>query len=232
MDIKVIGSGSSGNCCRISDGHTAILLDAGLPYKTILKGCNFSTADVAGALISHSHGDHTKSVRDLAMWGEDIYASPETLKEIDISGVNIHPCKNNKVFPVGSFSVMPFDLHHDVRNFGYLIESIVTHERMVYITDTYYTDYTFPGITHWMIECNYVTEILERNRTSGAVPFAVAKRVLSSHMSLESVCKLFQANDMSTAKEIHLLHISDSNGDESRMKRAVQEIAGCPVYVA
>jgi hypothetical protein len=51
-------------------------------------------------------------------------------------------------------------------------------------------------------------------------------------MSLETVCELFRANDMSEAKEIYLLHCSDGNGDAERMKKAVQEIAGCPVYVA
>ena len=234
MNVKVIGSGSSGNCYRIDDGCTAILLDAGLPLREIQKGLDFHLSDISAALISHSHGDHSKAVKDLLARGVDIYASIETLKEIGVQGPGTHPIAATvgKPFQVESFSVMPFDVHHDVRNLGYLVGSHATGERLVYITDTYYTDYTFPDVTHWMIECNYVTDILEHNVADGAIPQTVAHRIPQSHMSLETVCELFKTNDMKAAKEIYLLHCSDGNGDAERMKKAVQEIAGCPVYVA
>lgn len=217
----------------VSDGHTAVLLDAGLPLRAIQRGLNYHLSDITAALISHSHGDHSKAVKDLRERGIDIYASAETLKEIGIDGPGTYPVAAvcGKAFHVGTFSVMPFDVHHDVRNLGYLLSG-VNGERLVYITDTYYTDYTFPDVTHWMIECNYVTDILEHNAATGAIPQAVAHRIPQSHMSLETVCELFRANDMKAAKEIYLLHCSDGNGDAERMKKAVQEIAGCPVYVA
>lgn len=232
MDIKVLGSGSSGNCYRVSDGHTAVLLDAGLPLKEIQRGLGYHLSDIAAVFISHSHGDHAKAVRDMAKRGMDIYGSPETFKELTVSAPSMHEMQPHKGYAWRSLLVTPFDVHHDVRNFGYLIWSNITGERLVYITDTYYTDYTFPGVTHWMIECNYVTDILEHNAAAGVIPRAVAHRIPQSHMSLETVCDLFRANDMSRAREIYLLHCSDTNGDEGRMKRAVQEIAGCPVYVA
>lgn len=221
----------------ISDGHTSVLLDAGLPFKEIQRGLGYHLSDIAAALVSHGHGDHSKAVADLASRGIEIYASEDTLQELDAVRGKFHARMATALMPrvtasIGSWQVMPFDVHHDVRNFGYLLESGITHERLVYITDTYYTDYTFPGVTHWMVECNYVTDIFERNVAAGAIPRAVAHRIPQSHMSLETVCDLFRANDMSRAREIYLLHCSDANGDEDRMKRAVQEIAGCPVYVA
>lgn len=54
MNIKVIGSGSSGNSYLINDGNTALLIECGLPISKIKKGVDFSTA-IAGCLISHSH---------------------------------------------------------------------------------------------------------------------------------------------------------------------------------
>lgn len=235
MDIKVLGSGSSGNCYRVSDGQTDILLDAGLPLKEISRKLDFHLSQISGVLISHSHGDHAKAVRDLLERGMDVYGSPETFKEIGAESPNTHEIEampTKCAVRIGTFNALAFDVHHDVRNYGYLIYSHATDETLVYITDTYYTDFTFPLVTHWMIECNYILDILERNVESGALPRAVAHRIPQSHMSLETVCNLFRANDMRMSKEIYLIHMSDTNGDEARAKRAVQEIAGCPVYVA
>lgn len=56
MEIKVIASGSSGNCYVIKDGVTTILLECGVKYDRILKGVDYIIANVSGCLLSHSHG--------------------------------------------------------------------------------------------------------------------------------------------------------------------------------
>ena len=55
MNIKVIGSGSSGNCYRIDDGKTALLIECGLPIKKIKEKLNFNLTGICGCLLSHSH---------------------------------------------------------------------------------------------------------------------------------------------------------------------------------
>ena len=55
MEIKVIGTGSSGNCYLVSDGSSKILIECGLPMKKIKEGVEFNLSNVAGCLISHSH---------------------------------------------------------------------------------------------------------------------------------------------------------------------------------
>ncbi|WP_144029690.1 MBL fold metallo-hydrolase, partial [Paenibacillus larvae] len=37
MDIKILASGSSGNCIHVQSGETGILIDAGLPKTKIEK---------------------------------------------------------------------------------------------------------------------------------------------------------------------------------------------------
>jgi phosphoribosyl 1,2-cyclic phosphodiesterase len=56
MNLKVIGTGSSGNAYSITDntGHM-LLLDAGLSYNSILRGIDFNTTKIDGVLISHHH---------------------------------------------------------------------------------------------------------------------------------------------------------------------------------
>lgn len=55
VEMKVLASGSSGNCYIVSDGSSKILLDAGIPIKRIREGTGFQLSQVAGALISHCH---------------------------------------------------------------------------------------------------------------------------------------------------------------------------------
>lgn len=55
MDIKVLASGSKGNCYIVSDGNTKILLEAGLPIRQIRKEGGFQLHEMQGCLISHEH---------------------------------------------------------------------------------------------------------------------------------------------------------------------------------
>lgn len=54
IDVRVLASGSSGNCYLI-DGQTKVLIEAGIPFKKIQQGLNWKTSELAGVLISHEH---------------------------------------------------------------------------------------------------------------------------------------------------------------------------------
>ncbi|EGT1437249.1 MBL fold metallo-hydrolase, partial [Listeria monocytogenes] len=82
-----------------------------------------------------------------------------------------------------------------------------------------------------MIECNYSADILEENVINKVIHQVQKKRVLQSHFSLENVKEFLNANDLSQLREIHLLHISERNGDPERFKKEIQAMTGVPVYV-
>ena len=227
MDIKVIASGSSGNCYRISDGKTTLLLDAGIPFKQIQIGCGFKTSEISGCLVTHRHGDHAKAVPKLLERGIGVYA-PRDLGQICRGAKYLEPLKT---ITVGSFIVLPFPVEHDTPCFGYEIESAETKEKLIYITDTAYVKYTFQGLTHLMVEANYGQEIIMGNAKRGKVPLFLAERVVKIHMSIETLLGLLRANDMSQVRQIYLLHLSDGNSNAEDFKRQVQEETGAEVYV-
>lgn len=231
MDIKVLASGSSGNCYYVSDGNSPVLIECGLPWKQIQQGINFRTSELAGCLVSHEHQDHCKAVKEVMKAGIDCYISQGAAEALELSGHRLHIVKALQQFQLGGWTVLPFDTQHDSREpLGFLLAN-QDEDKLLYATDTYYLKYKFRGLTHILVECNYALDILQKNVAAGTVPAAVKDRVLRSHFSLENVKDFLRANDLSKVREIHLLHLSDNNSDAERFKREIQEISGKPVYV-
>lgn len=232
MEIKVLASGSSGNCYHISNDRNSILIECGLPWKQIQQGVNFRTSQLAGCLVTHEHQDHCKAVRDVMKAGIDCYMSQGTAEALKLSGHRLHIVEPLKQFKVGAWAVLPMDAQHDAKNpLGFLLADKAGN-KILFATDTYYLKYKFSGLTHILVECNYALDILQENVAARLVPVAVKNRVLRSHFSLEHVKDFLKANDLSKVREIWLLHLSDSNSDAARFKRGVQELTGKPTFIA
>ena len=232
IEFTPYASGSSGNCYRITDGRTPLLLECGIQYKQIQKGCGFRLSEIKACLISHEHQDHSKAVRDVMKAGIDCYMSAGTAEALGISGHRLNIIKAKQQFRIGTWAILPFETQHDAAEpLGFLLAN-QDGERLLYATDTYYLKYKFRGLTHILVECNYALDILQKNVAAGTVPAAVKDRVLRSHFSLENVKGFLRANDLSEVREIHLLHLSDGNSDAERFKREIQGLTGKPVYIA
>lgn len=232
IKIKTLASGSSGNAYLIDDGHTQLLLECGIRYKDIRIAMDFKTSNLSGCLVSHEHKDHTKGLKDVLRAGIDCYMSRGTA---DAEGFNHHRVKvveNKQQFKVGTWTILPFDVEHDVNEpFGYLLMN-EQGEKLLFATDTYYVKYRFKELTHLMIECNYSMDILDENIADGIAPKVMKKRLIKSHFSLDNVMEFLKANDLSKVQEIHLLHLSNTNSDEALFKREIQELTGKVVYIA
>lgn len=231
MDIQVIASGSRGNCYRVDDGKTPLLLEAGISLKSIKEALGFKTSDIAGCLISHEHGDHAKAATDVAKAGIDCYLSAGTAEALGLTGHRAHIVKALERFQVGTWTVLPFDAVHDAAEpLGFLLATGA--EKLLFATDTAYIKYRFNGLTHIMIECNYDLPLLKESVAAGLVDREVKRRTLRSHMNLQSLKELLRANDLSRVQEIILLHLSDNNSDSERFKREIQELTGKVVRIA
>lgn len=236
-----MASGSTGNCYHVSDGQTALLLDAGLPIGRIRASCNFSLCDIAACLVTHYHGDHSKGVKDLLTACVPVYMPQREIEALRLPAhhrLHALQCTERQdmprymQLPLGTFVVKPFHIEHDTPEpVGYLLHSTATGERLLYFTDTYFLRYRFASLTHIIGECNYDSESLWGKTGNGQTATARAKRVLGSHMSLDTLLDFLRANDLAKLKRIYICHMSNDHADEQKIKQAVQRLTGVEVIV-
>jgi phosphoribosyl 1,2-cyclic phosphodiesterase len=233
MILKVISSNSSGNAYILENDQEALLIECGVPFRFIKQALNFNLSKVKGCILTHNHADHSKAAEEVLAAGIDVYASPGTHEAIGTY-------KNRRAmlalsgYPscIGGFTVKPFDVKHDAAEpLGYLIRHSETGV-ILFLTDSYYSEYKFPGLNNIIIEANYCEQILDARLKSGEDPRFLRDRVIQSHMSLQT-CKLtLSANDLSQVNNIVLIHLSDRNSDAKRFKLEVEEETGKQVHVA
>ena len=232
MKITVIGSNSKGNCLILESDAGVLLLDAGVPFKKIQEALKFDLTNVKAALITHEHKDHSKAVPDLIARGIKCVMSKGTYLGIDdVSGRNAMIVDKFDTFDIGKFTILPFDAEHDaLEPFGYLIQDNISGEKVVFLTDSFYCKYTFKDVQYYIVECNYIAEILESNVEDGIVTKSQADRLWNSHFSLYHLKKFFAGKN--NIQGVVLIHLSDLNSDEERMVYEIQSVVGCPVYAA
>lgn len=230
LDITSIASSSKGNCYRVDDGSTPILIEAGLTFPEIQKRLKYHTSDIKGCLVSHYHMDHARGVKRVLMAGINVYSSQETFDHLELKSHRAHPIKHKESFKIGTWTIVPFDTVHDAEgSFGFLCAS--GNDRLLFLTDTAYVKYRFKDLTHIMVEANFSLDLIDNSIKLGLVDPGQKPRLIRSHLSIERVLDLLKANDLSKVQEIRLLHLSSNNSDEEMFKRMVQEATGKAVYV-
>jgi len=232
MDIKVIASSSKANCYIVN----GIMFEAGLSIQKIKEALDFKLPEFC--IISHSHGDHAKAVPQLVKLGVTCYMSAETANAIGVKGHKVIIVEAGKVIVIGKIGINQhiirfFKTQHDCPgSLGWIIIDARTEEILMFATDTYYVKYRFSGLDYIMVECNYCKDIIDKNVELGLMNKGLRDRIVSSHFELENVKEFLKANNNKDLKEVYLMHLSDLNSDENRMKSEVEKIVpGCIVKV-
>jgi phosphoribosyl 1,2-cyclic phosphodiesterase len=233
MQLKIIGSSSAGNSYILENDKEALLIELGVNFKQIKKALNFNVGKVAGAVVTHSHQDHCCSVNDAMKAGIEVYA---TIEEFEAMGLNEHHRMNfiapNKPFNVGNFKILPFDVKHDTPDpVGFLINH-ADCGNVLFLTDTFYTPYTFRNLNNIIIECNYSTAIINQKVKAGESPEFLRNRVLKSHMHLDTCKDVLRANDLSAVNHIVLIHLSNDNSNATLFQSEIEQLTGKNVSVA
>lgn len=211
MKLKCLGSGSSGNCYILENATEALIIEAGVKFNDVKITLDFNISKVVGVLVSHQHGDHAKYVEEYKKVGIPI-ASPWMVGK-EIRG------------KIGKFTIQSFPLVHDVRCSGFLLHH-PEMGKLVYITDTEYCKYRFRNLNHILVEANYSPSCME--------PTDNPKRhhVLTGHMNIDTTVEFLSANASPELRNVVLLHLSESNSDETQFRAAAENVVDCPVWVA
>ena len=227
MTFTSLASSSHGNCYVVSDGETAILLECGISFRRIKKGLGFDLSAIRGCLVSHEHKDHAKSVMDIIKSGVEVFTSEGTAEALDCALIT--PVEAGAQFRVGSLEIMPFRTWHDAREpLGFLIYSRRDGERLAFATDTVNLGHTFPGVNLLALEANYDASILARCER---MPEKVRKRVVNSHMEINTLCQYLRTLDLSACRTLYLLHLSNAASSEGHFVGRVQQVVPRHVQV-
>lgn len=231
MILSVINSGSSGNGYVLQNSDEALIIECGCRLMDCKKALDFNISKVAGAVISHEHGDHAKYVAEYMKAGIPVYSAFETQTALEvITGERTKAIPPMKKVQIGSFAVTPFNVPHDadIECYGYLIE----HEEMgklLFLTDLEYCKYNFrkQNINHILIEANYSNDLIDNEASN-------REHVLRGHMSLKTATDFISTNDNPTLLNVVLIHLSDKNADSAQFQQKMKETIkyGADVYVA
>ncbi|NFN94495.1 MBL fold metallo-hydrolase [Clostridium botulinum] len=227
--IKVIATGSTGNCYFLETENEILILECGISDKRIKKALGFNISKVVGCLITHEHKDHSKSVNEIMKSGIDVYMSKGTASGIEFKDISysyrLKYLKHLESCKIGGFLIVPFNTQHDVNEpLGFLIY----HKeigKVLFATDTYYLKSKFQNVAHVLIECNYSEDVLP------TLP-AWRARTIKSHMSLETLKETLKTWNLEAAKDITLVHISHDNGNPDRFQKEIEEMTGIKTYTA
>ena len=222
MEFITHASGSSGNLYQVISGDQSLVIDPGVPIAKIKRALEFKLSGVSGALISHSHGDHSKAVQSLMKFGVNCWMALPTALALKVRGHRLKLFEITMQFQVGKFSVIPFATQHDCAgSVGFLISD--GDDKLLFATDTFYIHNRFAGLNIIAIECNYSEETL-----AGWLHPVRKKRIYSSHFSLENLKSFLAVNNTSAVREIHLIHMSKENADPDFFQAEIERLTGKP----
>ena len=234
MRLIVLSSDSTGNgyLLKASDGEV-LILECGVPLIKVKKALDFNLEKISGLVVSHAHTDHARYLLEYQAAGIPCYVNEDTKRsrmgEMQFYNTHVVEAKKRKV--IGNFMILPFELEHDVQNYGYLIHH---HESglICFLTDTHYCRYKFNGLNNILVEANYSQQIIDQKLMDGKGSLYVRNRVLTHHMELETCRNFLAANDLSHVNKIILLHLSAQNSDVRMFQSEIQKTTGKTVHVA
>ena len=232
MKLHIINSNSAGNCYILHSENGTLIIELGVSISAIKKALNFDINNVVGALVTHEHLDHAKSINEAIALGINVYASTGTFNKLNITGHRINAIKAHVSFKLGNFTIMPFDVDHDAMEpLGFIINHPESGN-ILFATDTFYMKYYFNDLQNIIIESNYSEQIIEEKKLNGDINNFLANRIIKSHMSLETCISFLLSNDLTNVNNIVLIHLSNSNSDAGMFEREIKSVTGKNVHIA
>jgi phosphoribosyl 1,2-cyclic phosphodiesterase len=232
--VCVLASGSKGNAIYISDGQTAILMDAGLSGIEIqrrMEGAQLNIEEIKAIVVSHEHSDHVRGVGVLArryhlpvyMTRGTATAAAAQLGRID----ELHHFDVGTPFAINNLSIHPFATSHDARDpAGFTIS--LNGRKIGIATDL--------GIATGMVKQHLKScalLVLEANHdpvmlTDGPYPWPLKQRIKSrnGHLSNQESRDLLGDIKHEGLCHVILAHLSETNNTPEKAYETVDQVLG------
>ena len=228
MQLWTLASGSSGNCFLLESQGTKLLVECGRSFKDVvgyLEHCSVAPSELSGILLTHAHGDHSRSARDVSdEFQVPIYASRGTLSCQRLYDSPLgRPIEAGHPIRVGEIEVHPFAVPHDCfEPLGFRFES--DSGRACITTDLCWlpesVQANFYDLDLLVIEANYDPGLLE----AGPYPRFLKRRVASQHghLSNAAAARAISACGDRAPRSVWLAHLSENNNSQ---KQALATVA-------
>lgn len=240
MRFVCLASSSSGNCYyveldRKDKPPVKLMLEAGLPYNEILSkfnqnGLNFS--DVEAVLVTHTHMDHAKAVKELKtrkkrVYGNDLVTSGDYRYNLS-AGIASFVAKDTKV--------IPFLVEHDAPDsLGFVITTGI--ETILFVNDCKYfsADLSAIQFDYIMIEANYDGQTIhfaldQAKKDNKLQDIRRYERLVDSHMSIKNTIEHLKRLNLTNCKAVFLMHLSDRHANENLFKQRVLDATGVKTF--
>lgn len=234
-----LASGSRGNALLVEHDDTLIMIDCGLPLKTLaerLAAVERKLEDIDAILITHEHGDHSRGIAALMRRREiPLWATPGTARAVpEIESYERLSCREG--LRIGSIEVWPFPVPHDAREpCQFLFRA--GRRRLGVLTDT---GHATPVISEALRGCDALAIEFNHDRdmlANGAYPESVKARVGSrfGHLSNDQAVALLDGLAHAGLQWVAGLHLSERNNSLEHVRAAaapVTERAGIELHLA
>jgi phosphoribosyl 1,2-cyclic phosphodiesterase len=229
LSVCVLASGSKGNSIYVSNGRTAILVDAGLSGIQIerrLAAAGLNPDTLSAILVSHEHSDHVRGVGILSRrYKLPVYITPRTAAATAGQLGRLHDIchfETGRNFRIDDLTIHPFATSHDAEDpSGF---TIGRNGRKIGIA----TDLGIATgmVKHHLKSCCLL--ILEANHdhvmlAQGPYPWPLKQRIKSrnGHLSNDDSRDLLAELKHDGLCHVILAHLSETNNTPQKALEAV-----------
>ncbi|MGL4999479.1 MAG: MBL fold metallo-hydrolase, partial [Cetobacterium sp.] len=245
MDVKILATGSDGNCCLVVDNGSVILIDVGFSTqkktKEMLEPVLVKYKKIDAILISHAHGDHLSNWTGRFAMDNDIplYISKEHYSEKKL----IHDDKKNNIIReakcifieenqtifINETKIKIVKALHSAlaQTKGHFTFGFILNERFGFLSDAGFISNkikkAFMDLETLALEFNYYTDMLLTSERH----FKDKLRNLGTfgHLSNEESKKFVtMLNKNGKIKRLITLHPSNRHNDLEKLKSELSEI--------
>ena len=241
MRLKILGSGSSGNCAVLHSEGSRVLIDAGFAQRKLrqlLHDAGESLEKIDAVFFTHEHGDHTAGVEGFRKFPHlKLFANAATAAAIQ-SKLDFRP--EWQLFQTGSrflfkdLEVESFHVPHDAQepvgftfSHGHEGDLFSPRRRIAWLTDLGHAPAHIPERIRdadvLVVEANHCAQMLEADVRR---PWSTKQRIAGrhGHLSNARVCELLEKVTNPRWSHVYLTHLSRDCNSPAAVETALASV--------